>query len=425
MRRTIKAGAAIAGLALVLSACSSGSTTTTTTTGAAGTQAGAGASSAPPAAAGSLLIWADERRAVPLTALANTWGKENGVAVTVTQVNFEGMKDTYVKQAPAGQGPDIMLGANDWAGELVASGLVAPVQLGSNTDNFEKVAIDAFTLDGNTYGVPIAIENIALFRNPDLAPEAPTSIENMAATGLALQTAGKTQFPIGVQVGAKGDAYHAYPFYSAAGAYFFGQDAAGAYDPAMLGVGDPASLEFAKRWGQLGAQGAIKSTFEGGNILDAFQTGKAPYFVTGPWNVPAIEESGVKFVVEPLPGWEGVAETPVPIVGSQGFYLNSKSTNQTVAQAFLNATMNTEFMDSMFKADPRPPAWKESATAAAADPVIKAFGEFGAGGFPNLPIPQIQPVYEELGLAQARILDGADPAATMEAARVAIEARNK
>lgn len=415
MRRTIKVGAATASLALLLAACSSGDETTTDT-----------ASSAPPAASGSLLIWADEKRAAPMTELADTWGAENGVTVTVTQVNFDGMKDTYVKQAPAGQGPDIMLGANDWAGEFVASGLVAPVQLGSNAANFEQVAVDAFTLDGQTYGVPVAIENIALFRNPDLAPDAPTSIEDMAKTGLALEKDGKTQYPIGLPSGEKGDAYHAYPFYSAAGAYFFGQDASGQYDTTMLGVGGPESLVFADAWSQLGADGVLKSTFVGNDILAAFQDGKAPYFITGPWNVAAIQESGVNFVVEGVPGWEALPDvTPVPIVGSQGFYLNSKSTNQTTAQAFLEATMNTEFMNSLFAADPRPPAWKESAAAAASDPIIKAFGEFGSGGFPNLPIPEMGPVYEELGLAQNRILDGDDPEETMKAAQAAIEARIK
>lgn len=407
MRRITRGLALGASLALTLAACG-------------GDDGGSGATAE---SGTSLLIWVDERRAAPLTELAGTWGDENGVDVTVTQVNFESMKDTFVQQAPTGQGPDILLGANDWSGEFVASGLVSPIQLGANTENFEQVALDAFTLDGQVYGVPVAIENIALFRNTDLAPDAPTSINAMAETGLALQEDGKTRYPIGLQVGQQGDAYHAYPFYSAAGANFFGQDADGNYDPTLLGVGSPESLVFADAWSELGKSGAVKSTFEGGDILEAFTTGASPYFITGPWNVPAIEDSGVNFVVEPVPGWEGVDTPAKPIVGSQGFYLNAASTNQTTAQAFLDATMNTEFMSALFAADPRPPAWKESAEAAAEDPIIAAFGTFGADGFPNLPIPEMGPVYEELGLAQTRILDGADPAATMEAAKTAIEAR--
>ena len=154
--------------------------------------------------------------------LAKQWGQENGVTVNVVQVNFDNMKDQFTQQAPTGQGPDIFLGANDWGGDLVKSGLVAPIDLGANKSQFDPTAVNGFTVNGQTYGVPVAVENVILIRNTTLAPNAPTSINDMATTGLALQAAQKTQFPIGMQVGDKGDAYHAYPFYSAAGGYIFG-----------------------------------------------------------------------------------------------------------------------------------------------------------------------------------------------------------
>jgi arabinogalactan oligomer/maltooligosaccharide transport system substrate-binding protein len=125
-----------------------------------------------------------------------------------------------------------------------------------------------------------------------------------------------------------------------------------------------------------------------------------------------------------VPGWEALPdETAIPIVGSQGFYLNSGSQNASTAQAFLDAIQNTEFMDAVFEADPRPPAWNESAEAASADPIIKAILDFGSEGFPNLAVSQMGIIYEELGLAQARILDGADPAATMAEANANVDRR--
>ncbi len=218
---------------------------------------------------GSLLIWADENRAGPVGELAQAWGDENGVAVEVVQINFDDLKDQYAQQAPAGQGPDIFIGANDWSGEFAASGLIAPIDLGDNRGNFNPAAVDAFTVDGQTYGVPIATENIVMFRNTDLAPESPASINEMAETGLALQAEGKTQFPIGLQVGDKGDAYHAYPFLSAAGGYFFGgPDGDGNYDVNDVGIASEGGLVFAEAWAQFGADGVIKSTFTGGDLAD-------------------------------------------------------------------------------------------------------------------------------------------------------------
>jgi arabinogalactan oligomer/maltooligosaccharide transport system substrate-binding protein len=182
-------------------------------------------------------------------------------------------------------------------------------------------------------------------------------------------------------------------------------------------------LVFAEAWAQFGADGVIRSTFTGGDLETAWAAGQLPYWITGPWNKGKVEESGVPFEAEPVPGWDGVSETPVPIVGAQGFFLNQNSENQTTAQAFLDATMNTEFMDSLYAADPRPPAWTESAEAASDDPIIAAVLEFGDGGYPNLPYTELDVVYEEAGLAQKKILDGEDPVATTEEAQANIESR--
>ncbi len=416
MNRVVKGAAVAAAFAITLTACSSGSSS-------GGSSAGSGASAS---SGTSLTIWADEKRAGPIGDLAKQWGQENGVNVTVTQVNFDNLKDQYTQQAPAGQGPDIFLGANDWAGEFQKSGLIAPVDLGSNKSNFVETAVNGFTLGGQTYGVPIAVENVIMFRNTNLAPTAPATINDMATSGLALQAAGQTQFPIGLQVGDKGDAYHAYPLYSAAGGYIFGgPNAQGEYDTKDLGVGKAGSITFANNWAQLGQQGAIKSTFTGDDLKNAWIAGKLAYWITGPWNASVVTGAAATapFVAEAVPGWAGSSTKSEPIVGSQGFYLNQNSTNKSTAQAFLDATMNTQFMDAIFKADPRPPAWKASATAAASDPIIKAVQDYGQGGFPNLPYPQMGPVYEELGLAQKKILDGAPPQATMEAAGANIQKR--
>jgi arabinogalactan oligomer/maltooligosaccharide transport system substrate-binding protein len=285
--------------------------------------------------------------------------------------------------------------------------------------------VGAFTVNGQVYGVPVAIENILMFRNTNLAPNTPATIDEMAETGLALQGEGKTQFPIGLQVGDKGDAYHAFPFYSAAGGYFFGgPDADGQYDLEDIGVGEEGSLTFAQAWSDLGKQGVLKSTFTGSDLEAAWNAGALPYWITGPWNSELVQNSGVPFAAEPVPGWEALPDTPaIPVVGSQGFYLNANSQNASTAQAFLDAIQNTEFMDAVFEADPRPPAWNDSAEAASADPVIKAILDFGSDGFPNLAVPEMGIIYEELGLAQARILDGADPTASMEEARANIDRR--
>ncbi len=411
MRGIGKGLALTAALALGLTACGGGDS------GGSGSEAESGT---------ALLIWADENRAEPIGALAESWGEENGVDVTVEQVNFDGMKDQFVQQAPQGQGPDILLGANDWAGEFVASGLVAPIDLGSSRESFVTASVNAFTIDGQTYGVPVATENILLFRNTKLAPDAPATLDEMGDTGLQLKKDGKTQYPVGLQVGEQGDGYHAFPFFSAAGGYFFGgPDADGNYDTTDLGLTSEGGLAWADHFSDWGKRGIVKSTFVGDDLTNAWSQGKLAYWITGPWNKGTVEDAAdkVPFSAEGLPTWDGSDSPSIPIVGAQGFYLSQSSQNTTTAQAFLDATLNTEFMNSVFEADPRPPAWKDSLAAAEDDPIIKAVADFGADGFPNLPYAAMAPMYEEFGLAETRILDGANPQKTMEEAQANVEKR--
>ena len=55
---------------------------------------------------------------------------------------------------PAGEGPDIIVGAHDWLGELIINGLIEPIDLGELVDDFEPVTIEAFTWGDQLYAVP-------------------------------------------------------------------------------------------------------------------------------------------------------------------------------------------------------------------------------------------------------------------------------
>ncbi len=68
-------------------------------------------------------------------------------------------------------------------------------------------------------------ENIALVRNTELAPDAPTSLMDMAKTGVAAVEAGEAEVAIGWQ---QPDVYHDYWVVTGAGGYVFGQTEDGA-----------------------------------------------------------------------------------------------------------------------------------------------------------------------------------------------------
>ena len=218
---------AVTALALAAAGCGSGKTST---------------SSSPKPAGGTLVIWADDQRAAALKPFAEKFGKDNGVTVQVQAISKD-LQTTFVTAAQSGKGPDIVVGAHDWIGNLVQNGTIDPVQLpDSLKSGFADVALKAVTFNGQLYGVPYAIENLALIRNTTLAPTAPATIEDLVTAGKALKSAGKVTNIMALQVGQTGDAYHLNPLFTSAGGYLFGQQANGDYDPADLGVDKPASV---------------------------------------------------------------------------------------------------------------------------------------------------------------------------------------
>lgn len=139
-----------------------------------------------------LTIWADLNRAPILEEVAPEFTDEYGVEVVIQQIGFGDIRDQFIIAGPAGEGPDIFIGAHDWIGELVASGLLSPIDLGDNIDNFLPAAVDAFTYEGELYGMPYSAESVGFFRNPELVPEAPETwdevrqySEELVASGAA------------------------------------------------------------------------------------------------------------------------------------------------------------------------------------------------------------------------------------------------
>lgn len=132
----------------------------------------------------TLRIWADDTRSAILAPLADAFLAEYNVQVIIEEV--ANIRDQFIIAAPEGEGPDITIVPHDQAGQLVASGLLSPIDLGSKADDFVDIAIEAFTFDGQLYGLPYAIENLAFFYNTDLVEKAPETWDELYEEGKKL-----------------------------------------------------------------------------------------------------------------------------------------------------------------------------------------------------------------------------------------------
>ena len=112
------------------------------------TEAPAEESAAAASGGPTLTIWADEVRAPVLEEIAAGFSDQYGVSISVVQKGFGDLRGDFIVAAPTGEGPDILLGSHDWIGELNASGLLAPIDLGANADSFAPNAVASVHLPG-------------------------------------------------------------------------------------------------------------------------------------------------------------------------------------------------------------------------------------------------------------------------------------
>ncbi|GAB3189342.1 sugar ABC transporter substrate-binding protein [Nesterenkonia suensis] len=398
--RARSAGAALAAGALLMTACGGDDTTPE------------GGDAEAPEATGSLTVWVDADRADVLQDASADFTEDTGIDVEMVQQDFADVRDQFVSQVPTGEGPDVAVGAHDWLGTLVTNGVVAPIELGDKAAEFQDVALEAWTYDGNLYGLPYSIENIALLRNAELAPEAPETYEDMIAAGESADV--DYPFLVGLDP-TEADPYHLYPFQMSFDAPVFGTDSEGGYDAEDLRIGDEGGVDFAEWLGQQGADGLFNTNIDGDLARENFVEGNTPFLITGPWNVPAALEADIDLQVDPIPSAGG--SPAQPFAGVQGFFLSAQSENVVAATTFLTEYVGSaEIQTALYEVGGRAPALTESFDAALTDDeIVAGFGEVGAEAVPMPSIPEMGAVWEYWGTTQAAIINGeGDPAELWE-----------
>ena len=414
----------MAAMVLIVAACSSGATPSPSSSGGApasttpSASTGAGSSQA---AGGELLIWADDKRAAALKPLAAKFATDNGVTVKVEAISQD-IVPKFKTASQAGTAPDIVVWAHDVIGDFVRNGAIDPVQL-ADTSAFDPLAIKGMTFNGQLYGIPYSVENIALFRNTDLVPDAPATMEDLVAAGKKLVADGKTKEIMSLQVGQKGDAYHIYPLWVSAGGSFFAPTATGDPDPKNVSVDSEGSLAAGAKLVALGEKGdkALKRSIDDKNAIPLFFNKQSPFLISGPWAVADIKKAGIKYDITPIPGFAG-GQKAGPFIGVNGFYIASKGKNKTLAQEFATNFLTTlEVQTALFAAEPRRPALTAAVDQVkAGDPDIAKFQTASEGGVILPAIPEMGQVWGPFGVAEAALVGGADPKATLDAAAKAI-----
>lgn len=310
-----------------------------------------------PSAEGVLTVWIDQERLPAIEALATSFTEQFGIEVRIQTMAFGDIRNNLVLGGPVGEGPDIIVGAHDWIGQLYTNGLLLPLELDEELiEQLDPVAIRAFTYDGVLVGLPYQTEAVGVYYNTDMiAPEDfPATWDELTALAAQLVEDGVAERGLSLPNGA-GDPYHHEALLTLHGGYIFGVDEEGNYNPEDIGIDSEGGIAFLQDLNELVAADVLNASVDYGAGESLFHDGRMAMWITGPWALSGIRASEVPYAVSPVPAGEDVAS---PFVGAQGFMINAFSKNALLAQAFLSDFVATdEGAQLLYDAVPGISAW--------------------------------------------------------------------
>jgi maltose-binding protein MalE len=198
------------------------------------------------------------------------------------------IQDSFVAAAGAGEGPDIMVWANDSTGDWARSNLLLDITDAVDDELAGQVTDSGwgtFTFEGSIYGVPINAKTLAFFYNKSLVLDAPETWADVLAISEELAADGLTG--LGFQNGF----FHSAGFLFALDGSLMDDDGNatfGADGEARAGM--EAYLQFHQDMYNLSVDSATTGVIiDGASPLPQFQTGDVAMVYDGIWNLAQFE----------------------------------------------------------------------------------------------------------------------------------------
>ena len=391
-------GAVALTAAVVLSGCS------TSTSGSDDTKASGSTS--------SLTVWVDSERVDALKGAADDYSEKTGVNVKLVGKDTSTIKDDFIQQVPTGKGPDIVMGAHDWLGELVDQRCRRSARARRRCRRLPPGRHRRRDLRGHDlHAARTRSRTSPCCATPTSSPSRAANFDDMIAKGKA---AGLDQ-PFVVAAGRRGRPVPPVPVPDRVRRSRLRHRTTRATTPTDLQLGSAggdAVRHLARQPGQNGT-GVFNTDIDGDIAKQAFLDGKAAFWLTGPWNVGAATDAGINVAIDPIPSPTG--RRGQPFAGVKGFFLSAESKNKVAANDFLVNYIGTEDVQlELFKAGNVLPALTAAAETASTDPIIAGFETVGADAVPMPAIPAMGSVWQFWGIAEAAIINGADPVTTWQ-----------
>jgi arabinogalactan oligomer/maltooligosaccharide transport system substrate-binding protein len=271
-------------------------------------------------------------------AIAKAFEDKYGVPVSVTQDSM-GTVDKIALNGPSGEGADVFITGHDNFTKGLSSGVFMELE-DVVADNVKSRVADSgiktVMKDGKMYGIPMSIEVNCLFYNKDLVQTPATTLEEIIEGAKTFNDPANNKFNFLCCIG---DGYYEFPFLSSQGFQLFGANGDEADNPGFDTDEYEKGLELIATLHDtipisatdLNNKSSLRASFMEGNVA---------YYVTGPWDVTQIKDSGMNFGVTTLPTYQG---NPLkPFAGVQCAFVSTFTKYPIAAELLANFLISDE-----------------------------------------------------------------------------------
>ncbi len=403
MRRIVRSAAALAALALAVTACSDSGTGTSQ------------AAKDPKSVEGTVTWWdtSDATNEGPVfkELIAKFEKQYPKIKVEYVNVPFDAAQNKFKTAAQSGSGaPDVFRSEVAWTPGFAKLGYLQPIDgtpAADGADDYLEGPVASTKFGGKTYGVPQVTDTLALLYNKDLLAKAgvqpPRTMDELKTAALAVKA--KTG-AAGVYLNPGG--YFLLPFLYGEGGDLVDVEAK------KITVNSPEAAKAVDRAKDLIASGAaMKPDFADGynNMQASFKDGKVAMVINGPWSI-ADDLSGPAFKnaanlgIAPVPaGGSGKAGAPT---GGHNYVIYAGSKNIDASYLFLqymNSVENQAFLATKLSLLPTRKAAYEDAAVKDSE-VVAAFGTVLETAKPRPAIPEGGDLFKALDENYVKVLNG-------------------
>lgn len=273
-----------------------------------------------PLDASTIIVWEQEDAQVApyidsVFAAFQKLPENKGIRIIRTHYQTEDLRSQFQAASLAGVAPDLIMCPSDTAGLFAVSGFIRPVDDLIDASKYNKAVLQAITLDGHTWGVPVSNGNhLMMFFNRKYAKIAPKDTDELFKFCANEAKAYKLDYCMAFDMG---EPFWLMPWLAAFGGWPIDNKTPTLDTPAMRSaINFYLDLKFSKKYAPPECDY---------NCMDSlFKDGKTAFIINGDWAISGYQKHFKKdFGLALIPKVSSTGLWPAPMVSGKYFMVSS------------------------------------------------------------------------------------------------------